>query len=270
MSRAAVAQALPLAGRHIVVTRPAQQAEPLAVAIEAAGGVAVRFPVLAIIDLDDLQPVLAAADRLDDYDLAVFISPNAVDKALNLIAARRAWPARLRAATVGRSSEQALARHGIGQVIAPRGRFDSEALLALPELQAERVAGRRVVIFRGEGGRELLADTLGERGAQVDHVECYRRGKPNLDAAPLLKLWARGELDAITVTSSEGLRNLYDMVGKLGQQWLRDTALFVPHARIAEQASALGLRRAIVTAAADEGVLAGLIEHFTAAPGARS
>ena len=123
--------------------------------------------------------------------------------------------------------------------------------------------GKQVVIFRGDGGRELLGDTLKARGARVDYAECYRRGRPNLDAAPLLKAWARNELDAVTVTSSEGLRNLYEMIGALARQWLRKTPVFVPHARIAEVARELGLTRVIVTEPADEGLVRGLKEHFT-------
>jgi uroporphyrinogen-III synthase len=265
----AAAPAPPLAGRHIVVTRPQAQARALAEGIAAAGGMPVLFPVLAIFDVDDLRPLVDVADRLDRFDLAIFISPNAVNKALNVITARRGWPENLRVACIGKSSEKELARSGFRSVIAPQGRFDSEALLELAALQPAAIAGQRVVIFRGDGGRELLGDTLVARGARLEYVECYRRGKPNLDAAPLLKLWARNELDGITVTSSEGLRNLFDMVGKLGQQWLRKTPLFVPHGRIAEEAQRLGLTQVVRTAPGDDGLLDGLLQHF-APPDLRS
>jgi uroporphyrinogen-III synthase len=245
-----------LAGRRIVVTRPAGQNESLAEMIRAEGGEPIVFPVLEILDLEDTRALVAAIDRLDDYDLAVFISPNAVDKAMNVVRARREWPQRLRAATIGRASEKALARHGVADVIAPTGRFDSEALLELPALAA--VQGWRVVIFRGDGGRELLGDTLRARGATVDYVECYARARPNADVEPLLKRWGRGEIDAVTVSSSEGLRNLYDMLGKLGQAWLKRTPLFAPHARIAANARALGCERVIETGPADDGLFAGL------------
>jgi len=246
-----------LAGRRIVVTRPAGQNERLAELIRAEGGEPIVFPVLEILDLADTRALVAAIDRLDEYRLAVFISPNAVDKAMNVVRARREWPAGLRAATIGRASEKALARHGVAGVIAPAGRFDSEALLALPALADVR--GWRVVIFRGDGGRELLGDTLRERGATVDYVECYRRARPNADVEPLLKRWGRGEIDAVTVSSSEGLRNLYDMLGKLGQAWLKRTPLFAPHARIAANARALGCERVFETGPADEGLCAGLV-----------
>jgi uroporphyrinogen-III synthase len=246
-----------LAGRRVVVTRPAGQNERLAAMIRDAGGEPIVFPVLEILDLEDTRALVAAADRLDAYQLAVFISPNAVDRAMNVIRNRRDWPRGLRAATIGRASEKALARHGVADVIAPSGRYDSEALLALPALAD--VTGWRVVIFRGEGGRELLGDTLRERGATVDYVECYARARPNADVEPLLKRWGRGEVDAVAVSSSEGLRNLYEMLGGLGQAWLKRTPLFAPHARIAENARALGCERVIETGPADEGIFAGLV-----------
>ena len=253
----------PLAGRGIVVTRPARQAEGLASLIRAAGGNAVLFPVLEIRDVEDLKPLLQLIDRLDEFDLAIFISPNAVNKAMYLITARRALPAKLAIAAIGRGSVKELGRFGVTKVIAPGGRSDSEALLELPALAD--LSGKRVAIFRGEGGRELLDDTVKARGARVEYAECYRRGKPDLDAAPLLGAWARNELDAITVTSSEGLHNLFEMVGAPGQTRLRKTPLFVPHPRIAEVARGLGLATVIVTEAGDEGILTALIDYFGAA-----
>jgi uroporphyrinogen-III synthase len=250
----------PLDGRHIVVTRPAGQAAHLASALVALAAKPVLFPVLEIRDVEDKGPLLDVAIRLDSFDWAAFVSPNAVDKALAVVLAKRSWPARLRAATVGVSSEQALAAHGITDVVTPRQRFDSEALLELPEMQD--MAGKRVAIFRGDGGRDLFGDTLKARGATVEYITCYRRNKPDLDPAPLLRLWQDDRLDAVTVTSSEGLRNLHDMVGKLGQAWLKKTPLFVPHQRIAEQAQLLGHHNVIATGPADDGLIAGLLEYF--------
>jgi len=249
-----------LSGRRIVVTRPAGQAETLADLIRASGGTPIVFPVIEIRDVADMKPLLALIDRLDEFDIAVFISANAVAKAMNLVQAQRAWPQRVRVATIGKGSEKALKRFGLTEIVAPTGRFDSEALLELAPLV--EVAGKRVVIFRGDGGRELLGDTLTARGASVEYAECYRRVRPDADVAPLLKLWARGELDAVTVTSTEGLQNLYDMAGKLGQQWLRRTPTFAPHARIAANARALGLEQVVETAPGDEGLVEGLKAFF--------
>lgn len=250
-----------LAGKHIVVTRPAGQAAHLAEKLASFGAHPILFPVLSIVDLDDIKPLHDIALLLDSFDLAIFISPNAVRKSLEHVLRHRGWPSHVRAATLGASSEHELHRHGIVDVLAPRDRFDSEALLELPELQD--VKGRRIVIFRGEGGRELLGDVLRERGADVVQVASYRRGKPAANGALLLKHWENHTLDAITVTSSEGLRNLFEMVGKLGQAWLRKTPVFVPHARIGMQAVALGLTQAHPTGPGDSGLIAGLIDYFT-------
>ena len=252
--------ALPLAGKNIVVTRPAGQATHLAEALQALGAHPVLFPVLTILDLDDIKPLHDIALQLDNFDLAIFVSPNAVNKSLEHVLRHRGWPVQVRAATVGESSERALARHGIANVLAPRGRFDSEALLELAELQGVR--GQRIVIFRGDGGREVLGETLTRRGAEVLQVASYRRGMPDGDATLLLKHWDNHTLDAITVTSSEGMRNLHEMVGKLGQAWLRKTPLFVPHSRIGDQASMLGLGRIHHTGPGDEGLVAGLLDYF--------
>lgn len=254
------AAAGPLAGRGIVVTRPAGQAAALAAMISAAGGNPILFPVLEILDVSDLQPLINVIERLDSYDLAVFISPNAVTRAMNQIAARRSWPPELRVAAVGKGSVRELKRFGITDVIAPTRTFDSERLLELPQLQA--VSGRRIVIFRGDGGRELLADTLTARGARVEYVECYRRARPRADAAPLLRAWARNEVHAVTVTSSEGLRNLFEMLGKLGQSWLQRTPLFAPHPRIAVAARELGCTRVIETEPGDENLVLALRQHL--------
>ncbi len=249
-----------LVGRHVVVTRPAGQAAHFATALTEAGAIPVLYPVLEIRDIEDTAPVLDAAIRLDTFDLAVFVSPNAIEKALGLILPRRSWPAALRVAALGKSSERELARNGIHDVISPPLRFDSEALLELPELIDVR--GKRVIIFRGDGGREVLGDTLKSRGASIEYVSCYRRARPQLDPAPLLKLWEVGQLDAVTLTSSEGLRNFFDMIGRLGQAWLKKTPAFVPHVRIAEQAQALGLSNVIATDPGDDGLMAGLMQYF--------
>lgn len=252
----------PLTGRHVVVTRPEGQAESLCAAIEAQGGVAVRFPVLAIGAVEDRAELDRCIEQLDAFDLAFFVSPNAVRYALEAVLARRAWPPRLKVATVGRGSERALAGFGFSDVIAPQDGFDSEAVLALPAFQSAAVAGRRVVIFRGDGGRDLLGETLRERGANVDYVTCYRRYRPAASASPLLALADQGQLDAITLTSSEGVDNLVELLGRAGMVRLGDVPLFASHARIAARARAAGFVRVVETPPGDDGLLAALASHF--------
>ena len=253
-----------LNGRGVLVTRPAHQAAHLAELIVAAAGKPVLFPVLEILDAADLQPLYALIDRLDSVDLAIFISPNAVNKAMNLIKSRRELPPTLKIAAIGRGSSKELKHFGITDIIAPTARFDSENLLEMPELQ--NVAGQRIAIFRGDGGREVLGDTLAARGASIEYAECYRRSRPDASAGGLLRQWSRNEINAVTVTSTEGLRNLYDMLGKLGRQWLKTTPVFVPHERILEVTRELGLEQSVATPSGDEGLVQGMIEWFRIHP----
>jgi uroporphyrinogen-III synthase len=96
----------------------------------------------------------------------------------------------------------------------------------------------------------------------VTYAECYRRTKPKADVAPLLKAWAKGEIDAVIATSSEGLRNFHEMLGAAGREALAGTPLFVPHPRIAAAARELGLPEAVVTASGDEAIVAGIVSRF--------
>ena len=249
-----------LAGLRVVLTRPAGQAGRLAELISAAGGEPILFPTLEILELADLGPFFGLIDRLETFDLAVFISANAVNKALALVRARRSWPAGLRVATVGRASERALRSHGFDTVIVPAQGADSEALLALPELQD--VSGKRAVIFRGAGGRELLAQTLMARGANIEYAECYRRGRPQADVGPLLALCRGHEIDAFTATSGEALANLDEMLGKAGRDCMRSTPLFVSHQRIAAAARALGVQTVVATGPGDENMASALNAFF--------
>jgi uroporphyrinogen-III synthase len=239
-------ESFPLAGRGILVTRPREQAAGLAGLIEGAGGRAHLFPAIAIEDL----PAPAALARLEQFDLAVFVSPTAVGKALGRMGA---WPQAVRAAAVGAGTRRELERYGVTNVIAPHEGADSEALLGEPEL--EQVANRRIVIFRGEGGRAFLGDTLRERGAQVEYAACYRRRLP--ENGPLT--WKREEIDAVTVSSAQGLANLFEM---LDPAWLGARPLFVPHPRIAEDARARAVQEAIVAGPSDEQMRDALVAYF--------
>jgi uroporphyrinogen-III synthase len=250
----------PLKGRGIVVTRPAHQAEHLAALVRGAGGEAILFPVLEIRDVADPAPLNALIDCLEEFDIAIFISPNAAERAMRVITARRGLPPDLAFAAIGGGGMRELARHGVNEVISPAGRFDSEALLDHPGLAD--VHGKRIVIFRGDGGREVLGDMLQVRGASVEYATCYRRIRPELDPEPLLSAWRRRALHAITVTSSQGLRHLAEIVGEAGAAALADTPLFAPHPRIAQAARDRGLLRVNVTGPGDEGLFAGLVAYF--------
>ena len=244
---------LPLTGLKIVVTRPRDQAVQLMARIEQAGGAPLLFPLLDISAVKNPQVLKEQVSRLEQFNLAIFISPNAVRYGIDAIRAAGELPPELQIATVGQGSAKALRETGVARVIAPAQRFDSEGLLALPEFQ--NIAGWRIMIFRGDGGRELLGDTLKARGATVEYAACYQRSKPPLDVSLLLD----SKPDVITVTSSEALDHLWQMLDNNARTELRGTPLFVPHERIAELAKKQGWQLVNLTGSGDDGLLSALV-----------
>lgn len=232
---------------RVLVTRPVAQSARLCTLLESAGYEALRLPAIEILDTLNLHDLETVADELDSYDLVVFVSVNAVQKGVEFVLDRREWPEHTAIATVGTRSAEALLPYGLSTDYVPGHQFNSEALLALDELQD--MTGRRVAIFRGNGGRDYLHDTLLERGAEVDYVEVYQRACPAVDAAVMLKLLQPGYLDCITVTSNETLQNLFDMAGTTGQPLLCELPLVVVSKRQSLLASQLGFRREPLLAA---------------------
>lgn len=248
-----------LQGLHVVVTRPAHQANKLCDLIETHGGQAIRFPVLEIVPKIDSE-FLQHIQHLNDYQIALFISPNAVRHALPAIEAHGGLPPHIRIGAVGKATAAALTEQDYPVHIFPEEAFDSESLLALAALQDVR--DKNIIIFRGVGGREHLADTLRKRGAQVCYAECYQRCKPKHDAQELLQRWAQHTLDIIIITSVEGLRNLMDMVGPDAGPRLFATPLVVVSERMVEEARQLGFKDTIICAAkaGDQQVLDALLQ----------
>lgn len=247
-----------LRGVRVLVTRPAHQAESLVNDIEAAGGEAVRLPAIEIAPPANPAALHAALDRLPEFSYAIFISPNAVRQGLPRIREHGGLPPGLRLAAVGLGTLRALRDAGLDPVLAPSERFDSEALLDL--LPAAMVAGKKVLIFRGEGGRELLGENLSARGAHVVYAECYRRAPPqHPDAAALARLRA-GEIDILVITSTEGARNLCDLVGDPGRARLLATPVVVIGERQAQACRELGFHAelCVATQASEAAIMAAL------------
>ena len=236
-----------LAGRGVLVTRPAAMARSLAERIEQAGGLPLVFPAL---DIEPL-PRPEALGRLGEFALAIFVSPTAVEQA-----GIASWPRSLSVAAVGEGTRRPVERAGAGEVLAPEAGADSEALLAAPALA--RFAGQRVLIVRGAGGRELLASALAARGCRVELAQCYRRVRPHADPAPLLTDWEQGRVHAVTAFSSEALDNL---VAIFGAPRLQASALFVSHERIAATARRHGLH-AMVAGPGEDAMLERLVAYF--------
>jgi uroporphyrinogen-III synthase len=250
----------PLSGRGIVVTRPREHASALAERIRAAGADPILFPTIEILPPENAAAVSSLMARLDGFHLAIFVSPTAVMRGHAMVVASGKWPESLRVAAVGNGTASALEELGFRSVIAPSGEGDSEALAELPELQD--LQGRSVVIFRGQGGREWLRTRLEARGARVEYAECYRRARPTVDAGRLLARWQSGGIEAVSITSAEGLANFFEMLGPTGRGYLRATPVFVPHPRIALAARKLGVREIVVTGRGDARTVAEMAAFF--------
>ncbi len=206
-----------------------------------------------------------SAGRLAGFDLAIFVSPNAARIAMKHIARSGGLPRSLKIAAVGPGTVAELTKAGVDgdgrpPIITPAIGSDSEALLR--ELPAQDVRGRRVAIFRGEGGRDLLGRVLAERGAQVEYFECYRRVRPAGVLDEVLPRWRDGAIGASIATSAEIVKNLYSMSGDAGLHWVRETPMFVPHPRVAHAAYRYGTRTIVVAGAGDTALAGALATWF--------
>ncbi len=230
-----------LTGVSVVVTRPQEQAEPWVSALTDCGAEVLTIPTLAIEILPIEHPQRGYVLDLDRYDTVICVSPNAVKIGLAGLADYwPQWPVQQQWIAVGPATGAEMQRWGLPQLKVAQQGDTSESLLDWPELQASRVVGKRVLIMRGAGGREALANELRQRGAEVDYIEWYRRSVPQVDIAPLINHIVAGDSIILTVTSGDGLRNLITLVGDLHKAALMRLPLVVVSGRLAEFARQLG------------------------------
>jgi uroporphyrinogen-III synthase len=242
----------PLAELTVLVTRPASQAASLCEQITQRGGTAIAFPTVEIEAM--------AATAASGHDLIVFVSVNAVAHGVHLI---EKGPT-TRVAAIGRATAAALAETSLRADIVPEAGFNSEALLAHPDLTL--ASGARVLIVRGAGGRELLQETFAARGLIVETREVYQRVRPIVADAvrnALEARWVNEGIDVVTATSIETLHNLHEMLSERGRQLLREATLLVASRRIAEAAAASGLKGAVIVAnGADDASMIGALARW--------
>jgi len=247
-----------LRGKRILITRPAHQSQGWCALLCAAGAEVDSIPMLAIEPIDSGPQWQAIKNRVLDFDQiehAIFVSQNAVQLGCDWL--EDFWPQLPlgpRYYAIGAATARALQQRGI-ECASGIDTMDSEALLSLPELQ--QVAGQRVLIFRGSGGRTLIGDTLRARGARVDYCELYRRALP-AGAVEKLQHYAV-QPDAISVHSGETLANLAHSIRQAARGALFDAPIVCPSRRVAEQARGLGFSRAVAARnASDDAMLAAL------------
>jgi uroporphyrinogen-III synthase len=215
----------PLAGVGVLVTRPKHQSDALVAAIRHAGGNPIRFPSMEIAAVD----AATVAAELATPEIAIFVSSNAVEHGLQ-------YADGARIAVVGPATAAAVEAAGRSVNISSGTGFDSEQLLAAAELFS--VTGKRIRIIRGQDGRELLADTLRARGAQIDYLQVYERRVPlySLDEVEsLLHVWESGRINVVTVMSVASFRNLLELLPESAIPLLTRTPLVTPAERVLKE-----------------------------------
>ena len=240
-----------LANIGVAITRPTNQAKKLMQLIEAAGGNVIPFPLIEITALDDVTQFEQIITDINDYDWMLFISSNAVQNSMPRLI-KQGIPKHLKFAAIGPTTAETLKDFGIDEVLIPKDRFDSESLLSLPAMQD--MQDKRVMLVRGIGGRDVLANTLTQRGAQVTFAECYQRINPQTNCDVLAQAFAKQQLQRIVVTSSEAMRYLLTMAGDT--EWLKQVTLCVNHSRVAEEPLKMGLTVKVAHASGDDAMLA--------------
>jgi uroporphyrinogen-III synthase len=224
----------PLLGRRILVTRPAAQANELVAAVEAAGGQAIRFPVLQIVGRDR-KDIATDFSQSHSPDVAIFVSSNAVEHGLFAVRDSNA-----KIAAIGPATAAAIDARNVPIDISPNDGWNSEQLLAHPAL--ENVAGLDITIVRGQHGRELLEDTLTGRGAQVTCLPVYDREINRIPQEEICQLkadWENGRVDCVTVMSVDTLDSLLQLLPNEVIERLASTPLVAPGKRVIQTACEL-------------------------------
>lgn len=229
-----------LEGYSVLVTRPEEQAGPLIAEIEQRGGQVVFAPMIVIRPKRKDPHATAVIKRLHEFHSVIFVSKNAVDFGIELIRAHHQTLDHCQVYAVGVGSAGRLHDLGIAQVHTPHSEFTSEGLLKLPGLSSHQIDGKKVLIVRGAGGRELLAQTLTHRGAYVEYCEVYERTIPTEPLSRQLKACGISTPDVGILTSLEALTNLADKIDQEKLELLYDVPLLVVGARTAQEVARLG------------------------------
>jgi uroporphyrinogen-III synthase len=247
---------LPLSGKRIWVTRPESQSMYLTAAIIKEGAESYTLPLLTISAHPDQGELNQAISQLKQFDLAVFISPSALNAVFAKL--KTPWPSDLPIAVVGPGSAKRAAELGAQQIICPASQFDGEGLLQ----ELGQQAGKKIVLFRGNGGRDILPSGLSAAGATVTLVTAYQRSAPKLDATDIERQLQLG-CDGIVISSSEAAQHLFNWAGGETRLKLQCALYFVPHHRIAETLRANGASNIVQTAAGDDGITHSICRYFS-------
>jgi uroporphyrinogen-III synthase len=226
-------------GWRLLLTRPADESAALGRFLAGQGIFSSILPLLDIVPIPVSDTMLGVIRNLDRFCAVIVVSKPAARIGVSLLERSGSQAKGLKWFSVGAATAQILEDHGL-DVSFPDEGDDSEALLELAALR--EVLARpdpRILILRGEGGRELLAERLRERGASVEYLELYRRELPQYPSAALPNRIEAERLNALVVSSGQGFEHLHQLAGDAWPQLAR-LPLFVPSPRVAELARAAG------------------------------
>lgn len=251
-----------LNNKKVLVTRPRQQADQLCELISNAGGSSLRFPTIEIQAVIDSEKLTNCFAKINKYDYVIFVSRNAVQVVFENYLNASDLATQIRLLAIGAGTKASLVEMNMTDVLHAGAEADSESLLLLKELQSEFIKGKRILIVRGVGGRELLADKLKSRAAVVDYAEVYERCLPEYKIQERHGLWQNDKIDVIVVSSNEGLENLLRLTQEEDKQQLFKTPLAVMSERNADLARDLGFisELGIAKAKSDAGLLSAVLE----------
>lgn len=243
----------------ILVTRPSPAGEELVARLRKRGQRAYHSPLIEFSPGHDLAMLPQRLAALQPGDLLIALSQHAVSYAASALAqAGQRWPSAPLYYAIGRTTALALHRVSSVSVAFPPERETSETLLQLPQLQ--NISGKNALLLRGNGGRELLATSLTERGATVTYSECYQRRLVHYDGPEQGRYWQQLGVDRIVITSGEMLQRIYTLLPDYYRDsWLLRCQVIVVSDRLAEQARQLGWRDIRIADNADNDALVRLL-----------
>lgn len=239
----------------ILVTRPSPQGEELVSRLRALGREAWSLPLIEFTSGSELSQLESRLAALGKGDLLFALSQHAVTFADAWLSQhQRKWPLAPDYFSIGRTTALALHKVSGIEVHYPRDRETSEVLLQLPELQ--NIVGKKVLILRGNGGRELLGEALASRGAMVNFCECYQRCNRHYDGTEEAMRWQNRGITTLVITSGEMLQQLWSLIPRwYRESWLLTCDLLVVSERLAKLARELGWRNIKVAESADNDAL---------------
>ena len=226
----------------VLVTRPGEQGRALCQELQSAGIEALHHPLISILPGEQLNTLTSSIQRCD---ILLAVSQHAVTFSHQVLQFHhQLWPDRVIYLAIGQKTAHVLSKVTQQKVHYPEI-GDSEHLLMLDALTS--VNGKRILILRGNGGRELIFDTLTARGAKVEYIEAYKRENIAFRSDLLVPIWQDRQITRLIITSSGQLEYFISQFAESERLWLYDLTLYVPSERIAQEALKLGFNKVFNT-----------------------